>query len=176
MKKPYFKKILLWIIAAILLLVFYCWYTRPMTLSELYPMLELEKCTQVYGYYEIEMQPEQTAFTIEKGSNGFETICDLFSEPGYRRSLRNLLSNGTKTHRIEPGDFQWDVCFDFKDVEFPDGSTGSGTILHFTNWYGEFKIHCNGEVHSYRLCNQDSWLSQVLDVIQSKQAIEDSGS
>lgn len=150
----------------LLLLAAYFWYARPVTILELYPMLELNKCTQVQGYYEIGTQPEQSEFTIAQDSTKFNMICDLFYQQKYCRSIKGLLPRGTRMNRTEPDDFQWDVYFVFENVIFPDGSTGSGAMLHFTNWYGDLEIHFNGETYSYRANEQDSWAEQVLDIIQ----------
>lgn len=168
MRKLNKKRISLGIAAAILLLAlaFYAWYTKPVTLSELYPMLELDKCTQIQGYYEIGTQAEPSEFTIAKNSGEFETLYNLFYEQRYCRSLRDVFPRGTRIHRTEPDDFQWDVHFVFEHVEFPDGSTGSGAMLHFTNWYGAFDIHFNGETHAYQVSDQERWGVQVLDTIQ----------
>ena len=92
MRKLNKKRISLGIAAAILLLAlaFYAWYTKPVTLSELYPMLELDKCTQIQGYYEIGTQAEPSEFTIAKNSGEFETLYNLFYEQRYCRSLRDV--------------------------------------------------------------------------------------
>lgn len=97
MRKLNKKRISLGITAAILLLAlaFYAWYTKPVTLSELYPMLELDKCTQIQGYYEIGTQAEPSEFTIAKNSGEFETLYNLFYEQRYCRSLRDLFPRGT---------------------------------------------------------------------------------
>ena len=168
MRRPNKKRISLGITVAILLLVlaFYAWYARPVTLLELYPMLKLDKCTQVQGYYEIGTQAEPSEFIIAKNSEEFETLCNLFYEQRYRRSLRDLFPRGARIHRTEPDDFQWDVYFIFEQIEFPDGSTGSGAMLHFKNWYGVFDVHFNGETHAYQVSDQECWGAQVLDIIQ----------
>ena len=93
-----------------------------MTMHQLYPMLTPDKCTAIHGYYEIGMQTEQTKFIIEKESDEFQELCDLFYEREYRRGLRDLFPRGVRTHRTEPEDYQWEVFFRFEDIEFPDGS------------------------------------------------------
>lgn len=83
MRKLNKKRISLGITAAILLLAlaFYAWYTKPVTLSELYPMLELDKCTQIQGYYEIGTQAEPSEFTSPKTAENLKrcTICSMNS-------------------------------------------------------------------------------------------------
>ena len=166
MKKVRIKKTIIMIAAAALLLAVYLFYSRPMTLSQLYPMLTLDKCTEIRGYYKVGTQTEQSEFIIEQGSEEFQTLCTLFYEEDYRRSFRDILPRGTRTHRTEPDDFQWEVWFNFKDIEFPDGSIGTGTMLHFLNWYGELDIYFDGEQYSCRTSGQESWEKEVLDIIR----------
>lgn len=92
------------------------------------------------------------------------TICSMNSAIAAASEI--CFPRGTRIHRTEPDDFQWDVYFVFEHVEFPDGSTGSGAMLHFTNWYGAFDIHFNGETHVYQVSDQERWGVQVLDTIQ----------
>ena len=160
------KKIVPWILAVILLLGAYAWYARPVTIVELYPMLELDRCTKMEGFYEIGMQAEATRFTIEKGSEDFSEMCSLFYGQKYRRSLADLLPRGTRYHQTQPDDFQWDVYFYFENVEFPDGSSGSGGMLHFSNWYGTFSISFDGQTHFYKVRDSENWAEQVLEMIQ----------
>ena len=166
MKRPRARKLVLGAIAAVLLLGGYAWYARPVTILELYPMLSLDQCTRIRGYYKIGAQPELSEFTIEQGSAEFEQLCQLFYERDYRRSLKDLLPRGTRVHRTEPDEFRWEVYFVFEDVEFPDGSTGSGDMLQFVNWYGELDIRFNGETHLYQTSEQENWCAQVLEIIQ----------
>lgn len=160
------KKHVVIVVVAALLLAGYLFYSRPMTISQLYPMLTLDKCIEIRGYYEVGMQVEPTEFTIEKDSDEFQEMCSLFYEQEYRRSLRDLLPRGTRIHRTEPNDYQWDVYFNFENVVFPSGSTGSGLMLHFQNWYGKLDIHFDGETHSYYTDSQEMWAKEVLDIIQ----------
>lgn len=166
MKKLNRKKTISLVSVLILLVFVYLVYSRPMTVSQLYPMLSLEKCTEIRGYYRIGVQTEQTEFTVDQDSEEFQKLCSLFYEQEYRRSFRDLLPRGTRIHRTEPDDFQWDVSFCFEDVEFPDGSSGSGALLHFQNWYGELDIDFNAQTHSCYVNEQEAWAQEILDIIQ----------
>ena len=100
MKKVHKKKIIIVAIAAALLIVTYLFYSRPMTVSQLYPMLPLDECTKIRGYYDDGTGPAQVEFNIEKDSEEFQKLCSLFYEQDYRRSLRDILPRGTRTHRV----------------------------------------------------------------------------
>ena len=165
MKKPKMKKAFLLISVTVLLLAAYLIYSRPMTIQQRYPMLDLEQCTDLRGYYEIGGQG-RIEFTVDKNSEDFETLCTLLYEQAYRRSLKDLLPHGTRTYRVLPEDFEWEVFFQFEDVAFPDGSHTSGRILRVDYWYGELDIHFYGDIVSCSTKQQESWAKTVLDIIQ----------
>lgn len=165
MKKPKTKKAFLLISVTVLLLAAYLIYSRPMTIQQRYPMLDLEQCTDLRGYYEIGGQG-RIEFTVDKNSEDFETLCTLLYEQAYRRSLKDLLPHGTRTYRVLPEDFEWEVFFQFEDVAFPDGSHTSGRILRVDYWYGELDIHFYGDIVSCSTKQQESWAKTVLDIIQ----------
>ena len=166
MKKGFMKKTAVATALIVLLFAAYFIYSKPVNISQLYPMLTLDKCTGISGCYADGTQAGLTEFTIDKGSEEFETLCSLLYDQDYHRSLRDLLPRGTRIHPTEPGDFQWDVHFCFEDVEFPDGSRGSGAMLHIQSWYGELDIDFNGETHAYRTSGQEVWSREVFDIIQ----------
>ena len=165
MQKLKARKVVIMLII-LLFVAAYLFYSRPMTMHQLYPTLTLDKCTAIHGYYEIGMQTEQTKFSIEKDSDEFQELCSLFYEREYRRSLRDLFPRGGRTHRTEPNDYQWEVFFRFEDIEFPDGSIGSGEILRFQNWYGELDIYVAGEEYACHTGEQIAWSKEVLNRIQ----------
>ena len=165
MKKPKMKKAILMISVTVLLLATYLIYSRPMTIQQRYPMLDLEQCTDLRGYYEIGGQG-RIEFTVDKNSEDFETLCTLLYEQAYRRSLKDLLPHGTRTYRVLPEDFEWEVFFQFEDVAFPDGSHTSGRILRVDYWYGELDIHFYGDIVSCSTKQQESWAKTVLNTIQ----------
>ena len=165
MKSMQMRKKVIMICIILLLVVVYLFYSRPMALSELYPMLTLDKCVEITGYYRIGEQQEHSRFVIEKNDEEFEELYNQFYLKTYRRSLKDILPRGTRSHRVNDEDFQWDVYFTFKDVEFFDGSTGSGMLLHFQNWYGELDISFDGERFSCYTNEQEVWEKEVLEVI-----------
>ena len=137
-----------------------------MTIEQRYSMLTLDKCSGISGYYRDETMIESEKFTIGKNSQEYEMMCDLIYKKEYRRSIYDLLPRGTRIHREEPGDFQWEVYFYFKDIEFPDGSMGAGAMLHIQNWYGDLDIYFDGERLTCYTDEQESWVKEVFDIIR----------
>lgn len=160
------SKVFIMIAAILLCIVGYLFYSKPMTIQQRYPMLTLDKCVEITGYYEIGTQEETTQFVIEKDSKEFEELFAQFYDKSYHRSLKDILPRGTRTHRTESDDFQWDVYFTFEDVEFPNGSSGSGVLLHFKNWYGDLDIYFDDDRYSCYTKEQETWLNDVLDIIK----------
>lgn len=166
MKKLKTKKAIIMIAVILLFIAVYLFYSRSMSIQQRYPMLTIEKCTELRGYYKLDGQAEFTEFTIDKNSEEFEILCDLLYEQEYHRSLRNLFPRGTRIHPTESGAFQWEVYFHFEDVVFPDGSIGSGEMLSIQSWYSELDIHFDGEILSCYINEQETWAKEVLNTIR----------
>jgi len=166
MKKSRAKKAVVIIAVLLLFVAVYLFYSRPMTIQERYPMLTLDKCSGFNGYYREGAEPRLKEFNIDKNSDAFETLCDLLYERDYRRSLRDLFPRGTRVHRAEPGDFEWEVLFQFENIVFPDGNVGSGEMLHIQSWYGELDIRFDGETLACYTSEQEDWAKEVFDIIR----------
>ena len=166
------KKAIFRLIPFLFIVVIYLVYSRPKTVSQLYPVFTLDKCTGIEGYYHDGTQIDLTKFTIEHGSEEYEKMCAMFYENKYRRKITDILPRDARSHRYEPGDFQWEVYFCFKDIEMPDGSLGSGPMLQFKSWYGDLDIFSVGEYYSCYTDQQKEWEKEVLDLIKLTQQRE----
>ena len=159
------KKLVIGIIIGVLIFSVGSYFSK-MTLLELFPMLTLDKCVEISGEYRVGTQTESTSFVFERDSKEFERLFAHFYWSIYEWSFRNMLPQGTRYHKAEPDDFQWNVYFTFEGVEFPDGSTGSGKMLHIENWYGDLDIYFDGERYACKIKNQDDWLKDALNKMQ----------
>lgn len=166
MKKVKNRKVVVMLAIVVLLAVVYLIYSRPMTIQQRYSMLTLEKCVELRGYYRVGQEQELTEVSFDKSNEEFSVLFDLLCEREYHRSLRDLVSRGTRVHVTEPEDFQWEVLFFFEDIALPDGTIGSGMILQIQNWYGELGISFGGESTEYYTDAQDEWAKEILAVIQ----------
>ena len=147
-KKILYLKAGLCLILAVALLLGYLLFSRPMTLSQLYPMIKIEDCAEINGYYAIGSLVEDTEFHFDKNSEEFWKLLMLFDRQEYRRSLKDILPRTEKIHRIEgPDDFWWEVSLRFNEFAMPDGSISSGS-LRFHNFYGELEIHFDGKSYA----------------------------
>ena len=91
-----------------------------MTIPQRYPMLMLDKCSGISGYYCEDTMMDSKKFTINTSSQEYKVLSDLIYDKKYHRSIWDLLPRGTRFHRQEMGDFQWEVYFN--DIELADGS------------------------------------------------------
>ena len=144
----------------------YLVYSRPMTIPQRYPMLTLEQCTEIGGTFADGTEISTKKFTVDRSSEAFVMLWDLFYEPEYRRSLSDLFPKDSRTRNVAPDDFEWTVCFFFEDVVFPDGRVVPGTVLVFQNWYGELDITFNGERLFCYTSEQEAWAKEIFTIIQ----------
>lgn len=143
-------------------------YTRPLTLGERYPVLDISQCMEIHGYYDNGNGLEDTEFTIYPDDPDFDEALELFRPAVFRTRPGNILPQRpqrTRTHRYGEGDFGWDVILRFEDVLFPSGDTGSGDMLRIDNFYGDLELHFDGETVKCSVNNQERWLKDVMDII-----------
>jgi len=160
------KKTVIAVIAAVLLAIAYLVYSRPMTLTQRYPMLTHEKCTEIRGDWHDGTQIDMTEVSVSRDSEEFSALWELLCEQPCRRSLRDLLPRGTRTHRAELGDFRWEATFCFDDVEFPDGSIGRGDMLRIQYWYGELDLYFEDGRLSCHTDEQERWAEEILNLLR----------
>ena len=115
------------------------------------------------GFLSVGSQQERSEFAPPQGSEAFEEVLGLLYDCRYRRTLRDLLVHGTRTHAVQPGDFQWELRLAFEGVELPDGGVGSGPMLHVQYWYGELDFHFNGQTRSCRAKDEMTWAADLLE-------------
>lgn len=160
------RKVIIIIALLLLFIVGYLFYSRPMTIQQRYPMLSLDKCTELQGLYKSNGQDDFTEFVFDKNSEEFEILCKLLFEQEYKHRLRDLLPRGTRYHQTQPNDYEWEVFFHFEDVMLEDGNIASGGVLSIQYWYGELDIKFDGETISCTTSKQDTWSKEVLNTIQ----------
>lgn len=140
-------------------------YTRPQTIEERYPVLDMSACTQIIGYYDDGSDAEQTRFVITPDAPHFDEMIETFRAADFKTRLRNLFPAGTKIHKAAEGDFAWEVMFEFEDVAFPSGDTGSGCMLRVDNFFGKLNLFFDGEEVKCSVRNQEQWLKEVMEII-----------
>ena len=158
-KATIFVVLLLCIVAFVLV------YTRPLTLAQRYPVLDLSQCTQIQGSYSDTADMGEIQFTIHPEDPHFHEMIELFQSAAFQTRLRNIFPQGTKTHRYNDGDFKWFVAFRFEDVAFPNGGTGSGALLQINNFFGDIELSFDGKQVNCAAKNQEQLLSDVMNTI-----------
>ena len=145
-------------------------YTRPMTLQEI-GKVDIAQCESVSGYHRRAPDSEFTSFELSAEDERCSQLIDLFAQQKYRRSLINLLSpGGGSTHRPKDGDFIWDLSFNFGPTDFPDGSTGKGTLIQCRDFYGTLRVSrvIDGKTLRCTTIDQAAFLRQAYDIISAE--------
>ena len=154
--------------------VFSLWYTRPQTITELCPGIDLGQLNRIHGYYYFynnsNKAGDDVPFELMKEDEPFAAILDSLENREFRRSLRSFLPENSRSHRLEDGDCKWDIILTFDRLNFPDGSTGSGDVLHIGNFFGQLTIYFNGESWRCSTDDQADWIESIIQHIRTKEA------
>ena len=144
-------------------------YTRPMTLEALCEA-DITQCQSVFGYHFRAPQVEDTRFEFPSNDTRCAQLTALFAQQKFCRSLANLLPQGGTTHRTQDGDFRWEVGFCFDLTDFPDGSTGKGTLIQCRDFYGTLRVFTSidGKTLRCTTSEQEAFLQQVYDIISAE--------
>ena len=165
MKKKWFLSIgiLAFLVLAALI------YTRPMPLEALCEA-DITQCQSVFGYHFRAPQVEDTRFEFPADDARCAQLTALFAQQKFRRSLTDFLPRGGTTHRTQDGDFRWEVGFRFDATDFPDGSTGKGTLIQCRDFYGTLRVFTaiDGKTLRCTTSEQEAFLRQVYDIISAE--------
>lgn len=145
-------------------------YTRPMTLQEI-GKVDIAQCESVSGYHRRAPDSEFTSFELSTDDARRSQLIGLFAQQKFRRSLINLLSpDGGSTHQPKDGDFIWDLSFNFGPTDFPDGSTGKGTLIQCRDFYDTLRVFTaiDGKTLRCTTSEQEAFLQQVYDIISAE--------
>ena len=103
----------------------------------------------------------------EKEQEAFAKIIDLFAEKEFRKSLKNGLLDKTQRSDGKNGSYWWiDFVYD-EPIESADGSTHSGELLEFTNFYGSMKFDLRHKEEDYFVTTDDheKWLEEITQIL-----------
>lgn len=138
-------------------------YTRPRTLAQRYPLVDLADCTSIEGAYSV-WQGDQAHFAIEPGDPDFDAMLELLRSAAFRTRLANLFPAGTKYHHNAEGDFRWTVTLRCGDVTLADGSVLRDASIMIDNFYGDTELCFDGR--TTRCTAKDDLLRAVLEIAE----------
>lgn len=147
-------------------------YTRPMTLEQLCPGIRLEECRGIQASFRRGQTGDETTITLPKEDEAFAQMTGLLHTETFRRSLRSLFPLGSKSHAVQPADFKWLLLLEFGDTQLPDGTRGSGMLVHLNDFYGTLEIAYAGETWRCTVSNQKEWRGVVMDCLEKATAYE----
>lgn len=156
--------------ALLLFLAFALFYTRPQTIEQRYPFLDLTQCTRISGdfdrYYVKLSVPLHGEFSIGPDNARFDELLQLLRETKFRTKLTNLFPTfGARMHEVREGDLQWTVRLQIENAASQNGDAGTWFTLCIDNFFGDLKVSCGTKTKWCTVPNQDAWLKAVLDCI-----------
>ena len=146
------------------------WYTRPMTIQQLCPEVDLTQCSSITAYYEVVPSAEQERIVLEQSSPAFQAILKELQDRTFSRSLTSLLPRGTRTVRTTDGDFQWELLLEFDStIVTPDGNGHQGMLLRLRNFFGRLSLDHMLADRTWDVTTKDQevCVSQVMDTVTS---------
>ena len=143
-------------------------YTRPRTIQQRYPYLNLSACSEISGFFYAAPDADDTEFHIRADDARFSELLELIQTAKLKTRLTNLLPQGTKIHRLSDGDFKWELMLYLDPVSFPNGDTGRGYILHFSNFFGDLSFSFDGKQTRFAVKDQAQWLERVKILISQE--------
>ena len=153
------------VLVILCVIVFCLVYTRPMTMGQRFAYLDFSQCTGIGGYYSADPSAEQVPFVITPEDPRFNEMIDVIRSTAFRARIKNLFPQGTRVHRYTEGEYQWELEFCFDRLPLPDGSTSSGSVLSFQNFFGDLTSTVNGEIVFCTVKGEAQWTKRIMDLI-----------
>ena len=143
------------------------WFARPLTIEQMVPGLELDACVGMAAYYtdDPKGEPNQRV-ELSLEDEAFSPLLELVQDRKFSRSPFWWIPAGTKTHLWEDGDFRWELMLLFENVPLPDGSIGSGAMLHLNNFFGELELRgYDGRTYPIQTSGQEQWVEAIMEIL-----------
>ncbi len=153
------------VLVILCVLVFCLVYTRPLTIEQRYAYLDFSQCTGIKGYCSAYPAAEQAPFVITPEDPQFNEVLDMIRSTAFHARIRNIFPQGTRAHRYTEGEYQWELEFCFDSLSLPDGSTSSGPILSFQDFFGDLTSTVNGETVFCSVKDEEQWAQRIMDLI-----------
>ena len=153
------------IVAVLALLIFCLWYTAPRTAEELFSGFRWSEADSISGTYTFYTANDPGKAPInnfgatdefQAGSDPFNSMLSLLRDLEYRRSLRNLLPSGTRTHLIHPGDLN----------AAAQVSSEKG-IFTVQFWFEHVYVYYDGQKYRCSIDQQQETAAALLALLQA---------
>ena len=146
------KKIWTAVIALIILAA--AFYMRPLSIEDL-TKADLKSAERISvwaeTYYEKTSDGEKYEIVLQKGDDGFDGIIEKLRNIKIKRSPMTFLQgNGTSTHRIELGDFKWEIHL------------GNGVSLN--NFFGKMTLYYEAEKAA--IFKDDEFSKSIMETVE----------
>ena len=148
------------------------WYTRPMTLHQLCPDVDLSQCSSISVYYEVVPSGGRSKkLVLEPDDPAFDSLLKELQDRTFSRSLISLLPwVDSQSAQTEDGDFSWELILKFDNPDTAsDGTEHLSTQVQLYNFFGSLSLNHMRSNHTWYMTtsDQEAWVSQVMDIIMS---------
>lgn len=148
------------------------WYTRPMTLHQLCPDVDLNQCSSITVYYEVVPSGGRSKeLVLEPDAPAFDSLLKELQKRTFSRSLISLLPwVDSQSAQTEDGDFSWELILKFDNPDTAsDGTEHLSTQVQLYNFFGSLSLNHMRANHTWYMTtsDQEAWVSQVMDIIMS---------
>ena len=148
------------------------WYTRPMTLRQLCPDVDLSQCSSISVYYEVMPSGGRSEkLVLEPDDPAFDSLLKELQDRTFSRSLISLLPwVDSQSAQPEDGDFSWELMLTFDNPDTAsDGTEQLSTQVQLYNFFGSLSLNHMRANHTWYMTtsDQEAWVSQVMDIITS---------
>lgn len=147
------------------------WYSRPLTIEELCPGIQLGACTGAVADYTSYSGPGAAEETLNLPieGDGLPPLLELLQGRKFRRPPLFLPAGRRGSHTIRAGDFKWHMGLAFEDVPVR-GGTGSGFVVRLDNFFGELELSFDDKIWRVGTPDQEQWAADVLAQLQAASA------
>ena len=164
--------VLLLVVAVLLVGGGAIWYTRPMTLCQLCPEVDLSQCSSISVYYEVVPSGGRSKeLVLEPDDPAFDSLLKELQDRTFSRSLISLLPwVNSQSAQTEDGDFSWELVLKFDNPDTAsDGTEHLSTQVQLYNFFGSLSLNHMRANHTWYMTTSDqgAWVSQVMDIITS---------
>ncbi len=118
--------------------------------------------------YEVHPDDGMKQCRIEKDDPRFLLITNLITAQRYRRSILSLFPQTTKTHRLQDGDFKWELGCVASDAALQNGEVVTGNVIHISSFFGELEISFIGKTWRCTAENQEKWIAEMMDTMHTE--------
>lgn len=176
------------VLIALLLVGGGLWYTRPVTIQQLRPELDLDACYAITAYSSTGFGIEMDSVTLGPDDPLFQPLLTELQGQTFSRSIDNILPFELPSFSLsdllagllhldeymtyirspDPDLFEWELHLEFASARISDGQTpaGQSLLICYNNYTAELEIDNNtGGTWLVSTPDETDWPIQILELV-----------